>query len=257
MTRKVIPVAGALAAISITMLVSAPALATTAVSGALNGVANATIDNVTATDNQSQSWVATPGPLSISISATQTEGSDTLTVSGAATATWDSADSGSVNFSNYGWNFSVFDASESAANLTAGRGGDDWSYTFTATTNGKIVLNYNSSLAGGDGFGLWGWGVDFSGSGSGYPVLSSGDPTQSGSFIGILQAGQTYTIGLNGNPNISDGAFGNYAASMNGEFSWVITTVPEPSTWAMFALGFAGVGAVASLRARRAGFVTA
>ncbi len=152
----------------------------------------------------------------------------------------------------------MFDASELAANLTAGRGGDDWSYTFTATTNGKIVLKYNSSLAGGDGFGLWGWGVDFSGSGSGYPVLSSGLPTDAGSFHPRFAGRPDIPrSGLNGNPNISDGAFGNYAASMNGEFSWAITTVPEPSTWAMFALGFAGVGAVASLRARRAGFATA
>ncbi len=114
-------------------------------------------------------------------------------------------------------------------------------------------MNYNSSLASGNGFGLLGWSVDFTGTGTGYPVLSALDPTQSGVFTGQLVAGQTYTIGLSGNPNIYvRGQIGDYSGYMNGDFSWSIvgSPVPEPSTWLMLGLGFAGLGLVGYRRAK-------
>ena len=185
-------------------------------------------------------------------------GNDFITTVGfTAMATWASPNAGTVNFTNYGWTFGVNDPTTtlSAANLVNGRGGDDWTYSFTATQNGKIILDYNSSFAGGtDEFGLWGWGVDFTGSGSGFPVLSAFDPTQSGVFTGILVAGQTYTIGLNGNPNVSvKGPGGDFSGYMDGSFSWSITGgVPEPSTWAMLMLGFAGLGFAGYRQSKRA-----
>jgi hypothetical protein len=252
------PLAGALSALSVLALSGLPAGAATAVSGALNAVANASMNGVPATDLENQSWTGTPTTLSTAVVATAVNGQDFITTTGLAEAHWASADSGSVLFNEYGWNFSVSDPNSTnlEADLTQGRGGDDWSYTFTATQNGTIVLDYNSIFQGGtDKFGLWGWAVDFTGSGSGFPVLSAFDPTQSGVFTGILVAGQTYTIGLNGNPNISvSNGPANLSGLMAGNFTWEITTsgVPEPSTWAMLMLGFSGLG-LAGYRQSRSG----
>ncbi len=218
-------------ALSMWALFHAPAAATIALDGQLNVVANSYIDGTPTTDQHSVSWSGVPSALNTSASATAiggANGGDFVTTSGSASATWNSADSGSVTFSNYGWQFSVFNSSSSASNLTQGRGGSDWSYTFTATQNGVITLNYNSSLASGNGFGLWGWDVGFTGSGSGGPTLNASDPTQSGVFSGALVAGNTYTIDLNGNPNISDGNIGNYSGFMNGDFTWSIQGAPAP-----------------------------
>jgi len=134
------PLAGALSALSVLALSGHPAGATTPVSGGLNAVANSTINSTTATDLQNFSWSAIPAPLSTSVLATETNGNDFITTSGSALATWASPDAGTVTFTNYGWNFSVNDPTTtfSGANLTVGRGGDDWTYTFTATQNGKI-----------------------------------------------------------------------------------------------------------------------
>jgi hypothetical protein len=254
------PLAGVLSALSVLGLSGLPAGATTPVSGGLNAVANATLDGTTVTDQKSVSWTAIPDSLSTNgVSATVNgTGSDFITTVGfTAMATWASPDAGTVNFTQYGWTFGVTDPTTtlSAANLVDGRGGDDWTYTFTATQNGTIILDYNSSFAGGtDEFGLWGWAVDFNGSGSGFPVLSATDPTQSGVFTGILVAGQTYTIGLNGNPNISTNGPIDISGYMDGSFSWQITSsgVPEASTWAMLMLGFGGLGFAGYRQSKRA-----
>jgi hypothetical protein len=251
------PLAGALSALSVFALLGLPAGATTPVSGGLNAVANSRINSSTTTDLQNFSWGAIPAPLSTSVSATANNGDDFITTSGSAMATWASPNAGAVTFTNYGWTFSVHDSTTtiSGANLVDGRGGDDWTYTFTATENGKIVLDYNSVFAGGSNpVGLQGWGIDFTGSGSGFPVLVEGDPTQSGVFTGILVAGQTYTIGLNGKPNVFTlGPGEDLSGYMDGSFIWAITgSVPEPSTWATLLLGFAGLGIAGYRKSKRA-----
>jgi hypothetical protein len=43
----------------------------------------------------------------------------------------------------------------------------------------------------------------------------------------------------------------NLASDLTGTFSPQITAVPEPSTWAMMILGFAGVGLMAYRRSRK------
>ena len=44
---------------------------------------------------------------------------------------------------------------------------------------------------------------------------------------------------------------GGAPTSKLGSRAFVLSTVPEPSTWAMGLLGFAGLGLVAARRARR------
>ena len=232
-----------------------PASATTSVSGTLNVVANSLLAKNTVTDLHTDSWVAVPTTLTESAFAKATAGNDSVTTSGSAVATWTSVDSGSVQFDRYGWQFHVADPANApdASDLVANRGGDDWTYTFTATQNGQINLNYNVSVASGDPFGLWGWSIDWSGPGGGLPVTNPFDPTASGTFTRAVVAGQTYTIGLNGNPNVSfQGAPGDYSGFMDGQFDFTIvgSGVPEPGAWSLMIVGLGLAGG--ALRRRRA-----
>jgi hypothetical protein len=235
--------APAASALAIVCVGSFPALAATPVSGRLNPGGQAYIAGVEATDSQYKSWSGTPSSLAAGFSATETSNSgDSVTVSGSAVADWFSADSGTVNFYDYGWNISVFNPVFWAAYLAVD---DDWSYTFTATEDGAIEVQYDLSVVSGNPFGLQGWELNWTGFGVGYP---QGSP--SGTFIGYIVAGRTYTIQLVASSNIDcDCAIGNYSGYLNGTFSWGVvsfphppTGVPEPSTWAMILIGFAGLG---------------
>jgi len=237
---------------------SLPASAATAISGAVNAVANSSINNVTTSDQQSKSWSGAPATLDASVSSHAINGDDKVSTQGEVLAAWSSANAGSIRFFNYGWEFSVNDptTTEAASDLTQGRGGDDWTYTFMATQNGAITMNYNVTAAE-NPFGLWGWSIDWSGPGGGLPVSNPFDPTTSGVFTRALVAGQTYTIGLNGNPNVAfPGPTGSYDGLMQGGFTFAITgaNVPEPATWAMMLFGIAAIGA--GLRLNRAKTLT-
>jgi hypothetical protein len=212
-------------------------------------VANSTIGDATLSSYDNPNWATVPTSLSGSVDSNLGFLGDTLDTHGSAVAHWASADSGDVIFTNYGWDFAVNNAQTSSSNLTENRGGDDWTYTFTATQNGVITMSYD--VAGfNNTFGLWGWSVDFNGSGSGGPVINPFDPANVGVFTGSLVAGQTYTIGLSGNPNIEfNGPPGAYSGGMDGYFTWEISgSVPEPATWALMLMGLGLVGGLSRRR---------
>jgi hypothetical protein len=226
---------------------------------------------VTLTKVDNQAWTGTPSTLTASADANLTVGTDTLDTHGSAVATWNSAVSGGVTFTNYGWDFAVFNA-PSESDLTNNRGGSDWSYSFTAIDDGQITVDFAVTTTG-NPFGLWGWSLNCSCGGSGGPVSNFTDPTGSGTYSGDLFAGNSYTITLDGNPNVFwNGPSGNYSGAMSGQFDWAITgtdvtadsgalnvaanstigpnAVPEPAAWALMIIGFAGAGAQLRLRRR-------
>jgi hypothetical protein len=220
------------------------------------GVTNPDITAIVLSSNtasDSQSWTSVPANLAVSASTSTSYLGDTVSAQGSAVASWASATSGSMTFSNYGWTFNVNNPlnTYSEADLVAGRPGSDWAYTFTTSSNATFSMTYDVT-ASGDTFGLWGWPVNGV-SGTGAPVVNAYDPTTSGTFVANLTPG-TYTVSLDSFPNV--GAGGSSASGqMSGQFNWLITTagVPEPATWAMMLVGIGGLGgAMRSQRRRQA-----
>ena len=241
-----------------TVLLSLPAAATIPLSGDLNAIAETNLNNVIVSDPESNSWTGVPVSLATSTFATQSIGNDIITAFGNATATWSSPNSGTVNFNDYGWNYTVHNAALTFSEVTLANPNHDWTYRFTATSDGEITLDFDISLVSGNGFGLLGWNLLFTGSGgTGAPAVDLAfDPTQHGVFTAPLVAGVTYRISLDGlADNFSDGPLGDAAGTMNGSFAWNITSgagaIPEPSAWTMLVVGFVGLGLVGRRRATR------
>jgi len=262
-TTTLVLAAGAASALA---LAAQPAAAAVAVSGELNIAANAYIaQGPTVTVTDTQSWNNVPATLNVTATAVATDGvhldhNDKVTSFGTAQATWASANTGSVAFTNYGWDFSVKNPAplDNGADLDANRPGDgtDWAYTFQATGDGVFQMNYNVTATGTKD-GLFGWGIYFNGVSVGpdlsNPATFGVDPTTSGVIIQAVTAGQFYTVDLLGNPNIEANGQRFFTGEMDG-----LSTGISPSAaacrsrrpWAMMLAGFGGMGAL--LRRRRA-----
>jgi hypothetical protein len=249
------------AGVSALALAATPAAAATAVNGELNIVANAYVGGgPTVTTMQSQTWASVPATLNVAATAVANGGvhldhNDKVTSFGTAQATWASANAGAVDFTNYGWDFSVKNPAPLAngADLDANRPGSglDWLYTFQATGDGVFQMNYNVTATGSKD-GLFGWAIYFNGVSVGpdltNPAVFGVDPTTSGVVIEGVTKGQFYTVALAGNPNIAACCERFFTGEMDGAFDWQITErdsgVPEPTGWAMMLLGFGGMGAL-------------
>jgi hypothetical protein len=222
------------------------------ISGVLNAGVEAELSNsVPAGDLQREHWSNLPQTLTTNVFARATFGPETAMVSGQATATWNSPDSGSVSFRDYGWHV-LLSQENALVRINHKLETDDWSYTFRATQDGLFTMNWDIRLASGNGFGLSGWTISWSGDGTGYTNPNPINPTESGVFEGIVHANTTYTIALQGaNGDTVFAGLGerrDYSGYMDGNFSWSIASVPEPSTWAMMIVGFLGLGLLAYRR---------
>jgi PEP-CTERM motif len=146
--------------------------------------------------------------------------------------------------------------SDGSNNLLTYTGSTD--FTFLTSTTEDIFLNLTSgagTLPAGDTFSLI-FGYDINGSGWVYSptftTLAAADAYFNGMAIdlGTVGAGTqdldlSYQLTAMGDPP-------SYAVTYDISGTGVTPTVPEPSTWAMMVIGFAGLGYVGWRRANRA-----
>jgi hypothetical protein len=171
-----------------------------------------TADNpggLSATDTSLQNWLTTPATLTANAAANtgvDDNGFD-ASVYANGTATWaPDGDSGTVQM-NWGWSTSgasrVNDNSTAVDQYDAI---DNWTYTFTADVTGQFIMDYSvTANESEDTFGLQGIAIDLDNfdSSSNPPQLNPIDPTESGVFVGDVTEGQSYTVSLNEQGNVS------------------------------------------------------
>jgi hypothetical protein len=207
-------------------------------------------------DAQSQgSTLNTPSPLSATVSALSTDANSRLLVTGEGSATWTSASTGEVKFTNLGWNaVNAIGGADLSQNV-------GWVYTFVANVTGSFNINYSvtaqgtsstndNPLVGLNGFFL------YEGAGATAPSHATRqiDLNSSGSAAGTatlaITAGNTYTVEIQDFANLFKD-IGTTDAHMNGTFDFDVVPAPEPSsltvTIAVSCLG----GIVAFLKRRR------
>ena len=234
-----------LAALAAFVLGTTAAVATPGSASMNFGVFAQTSDGISATDSASDSWSGVPTGLSASASASAF--SDDLhhgSVFGNGTASF-AADGNSGTFTqNWGW--AGVGVSELETNLAFSTG--DWTYTFTSDVTGSFVLNYNV-VGSGDTFGLQQiYLSDNFDSQSGVPGGTVFDPTASGTIVGSITAGQTYTVALANYGNVGAPGGFDQTGSAAGTFDWHIEgvrNVPDTGATAAFlGLAFAGLAFV-------------
>jgi hypothetical protein len=196
---------------------------------------------VTHTDTQSQG--STLKPLLVAVSASSSAHSSDppthsrLLVTGEGSATWTSASTGEVKFTNLGWNaVNAIGGADLSQNV-------GWVYTFVANVTGSFNINYSvtaqgtsstndNPLVGLNGFFL------YEGAGATAPsrVTQEIDLNASGSAAGstalAITAGNTYTVEIQNFSNLF-GDIGNTKAHMNGTFDFNVVPAPEPSSLAV------------------------
>ncbi len=197
-----------------------------------------------ATVSNSASQGATLNPLSTSASATSAvPGTNvSVTTQGSVAATWASADQGQVVFSNLGW---ISQGVGAGGEAYLNTGAPDWSYSFTAESNGVFTLAYSISAdaATTDEFGLNGFTfLDVAGVTHYLTDFFLGPFPVAGSLSATVLAGNSYTVSLDNTANIF-GPLGTRTSLMDATFNWSITSVPEPGTLALFGLGALGLAA--------------
>jgi hypothetical protein len=210
----------------------------------------------------SDSWTAAPVDVSTSASLSASDPAGTVRVHGAADARWDSATSGRVSLSDFGWSVEPSGLKLSGTvpylvgwvglcGLDCGDVQGVWSYTFTAATDGGFHMTYDiaEQRTGFNFFGDHVWTL----SGGDYFSAENTVLPGTGAFGGIpLKAGETYTVSLNSNMSLGGGLY-QLTDDVDALFNWQITTqgVPEPSAWTIAITGFGLTGLALRRRSRR------
>jgi hypothetical protein len=131
-------------------------------------------------------------PLTTSVTAQASDGGVTVTTTGSVNAAWTDSASGVVAFVDVGWTASNCPVSSCAAQLNLNPD-LDWSYAFTADTDGTFTISWTvaADATTTDTTGLFGIGFYWDGVLQDVLRLADGNGT-----VSIpVQAGQTNTVG--------------------------------------------------------------
>ena len=194
-------------------------------------------------DTDGQSQAATMNPLSASVSATQTEGGNTVSGSGTVSATWDNAAAGTVVVEDFGILITLDDAQGAEAIMAGtivpvmvGNAPNIWQYEFETDGPGRVIADYEVVSMGNLGNGNYAFRLD------GFtPFLTAAHPV--GTYeIEFTEAG-LHTIAVWGGGGTSSTR--SVERSSDAVFEWRIV-VPEPASVALVIMA----GAIVLLNAR-------